>query len=264
VTELSVERIELRQVSQQFVSTGGSLTTALAGVDLTIDAGEFVTIVGPSGCGKTTLLRLIAGFQSPTDGEVLVNGAAIGGPGPDRGFVFQQPTLFPWLTVRGNVELGPRLQGASPWARRAHAEELLELVGLAGSADLRPYELSGGMQQRCAIARALATDPAVVLMDEPFGALDAITREHLQDELLRIWQRTSKTIVFVTHSVEEAVYLGTRVLVLSPAPGMITLDAPVELRTRERGDIRLLPEFTALRAEVGSHIGRTPSPAAAA
>jgi taurine transport system ATP-binding protein len=249
-----VERIELRAVAQQFVSTGGALTTALAGVDLTIDAGELVTVIGPSGCGKTTLLRLIAGFQQPTAGKVLVNGRPVTGPGPDRGFVFQQPTLFPWLTVRGNVELGPRLHGAAPEARHAVAESLLELVGLAQAADLRPYELSGGMQQRAAIARALATDPAVVLMDEPFGALDAITREHLQDELLRIWRRTSKTIVFVTHSVEEALYLGTRVLLLSPAPGELTLDLVVDLPAG--GDVRLLPEFAALRAQIGGLLGK--------
>jgi NitT/TauT family transport system ATP-binding protein/taurine transport system ATP-binding protein len=250
------ERIELRGVTHLF-GTKKRSAPALVGVDLTIEPGEFVCLVGPSGCGKTTLLKLIAGYFEPTRGEVLVNGERVKDPGADRGMVFQQPTLFPWLTVRGNVEIGPRMSGLSRNKLRALSNRYLELVGLADVADQRPYELSGGMQQRCAIARALANDPAIVLMDEPFGALDALTRERLQQELKEIWRQTGKSIVFVTHSVEEAVFLGTRVVVMSPRPGSIVFDEPVRLPALNGNgpDMRLLPEFTALRARIGSMIG---------
>lgn len=252
------ERIELRGVTHRF-GTNRRSAPALVGVDLTVEPGEFICLVGPSGCGKTTLLKLIAGFFEPTLGEVLVNGEPVGSPGADRGMVFQQPTLFPWLTVRGNVEIGPRMGGAPRERLRALSDRYLELVGLADVAGQRPHELSGGMQQRCAIARALANDPAIVLMDEPFGALDALTRERLQQELKEIWRATGKSIVFVTHSVEEAVFLGTRVVVLSPRPGRIVCDEPVLLPTSngDGQDVRLLPEFTALRAHIGSIIKRS-------
>jgi ABC-type nitrate/sulfonate/bicarbonate transport system ATPase subunit len=229
---------------------------ALAGIALTIDPGEFVSLVGPSGCGKTTLLRMLAGFLRPTEGRVLVGNQPVVGPGADRGMVFQQPTLFPWLTVRRNVELGPRLRGVTRHERAEISRRLLELVGLLDFGDSPTYELSGGMQQRCAIARALANDPDIVLMDEPFGALDALSRERLQLELRRIWHSTGKTIVFVTHSVEEAVFLGTRVIVLSSRPGRVLLDQPVDLEHAD-GDVRLTPAFANLRAQVGSAIDRT-------
>jgi NitT/TauT family transport system ATP-binding protein/taurine transport system ATP-binding protein len=250
------ERIELRGVTHRFGSTKRS-TPALVGVDLSIEPGEFVCLVGPSGCGKTTLLKLIAGFFEPTLGEVLVNGEPVENPGADRGMVFQQPTLFPWLTVRGNAEIGPRMSGVPRQQLKALSDRYLELVGLGDVADQHPYELSGGMQQRCAIARALANDPAIVLMDEPFGALDALTRERLQQELKEIWRQTGKSIVFVTHSVEEAVYLGSRVVVMSPRPGRIVFNEPVLLPALngDGRDVRLLPEFTALRARIGSMIG---------
>ncbi|MDX6740270.1 ABC transporter ATP-binding protein [Actinocorallia sp. A-T 12471] len=223
--------------------------TALADIDADLAPGSFTAIVGPSGCGKSTLLRLVAGFARPTDGEVAVSGKPVTGPGPDRGVVFQQPRLFPWLSVRGNVEFG--LKGTKA-ARRARSAELLDLVGLADAAGRKPYELSGGMQQRAAIARALAPDPAILLMDEPFAALDALTRERLQEELRRVWQATGKTVLFVTHSVDEAVYLGTRVLVLSKRPGRVVLDQASELPHAE--DPHLHPDHPALRDKIASAV----------
>jgi len=252
------ERIEVRGVTH-FFSGDKRSTPALAGVDLFIEPGEFVCLVGPSGCGKTTLLKLIGGFFSPTEGAVLVNGQPVTRPGADRGMVFQAPTLFPWLTVRDNVEIGPRMKHLPKRVRRELSERYLTLVGLADVGEQRPYELSGGMQQRAAIARALANDPAIVLMDEPFGALDALTRERLQQELKQIWQATGKSIVFVTHSVEEAVFLGTRVVVFSARPGRVVYNENIDLPTHGGAvnDARLLPEFAALRAEIGAKIGAT-------
>jgi taurine transport system ATP-binding protein len=252
------ERIDVRNVTHVFGKDKRS-TPALAGVDLVVQPGEFVCLVGSSGCGKTTLLKLIAGFFLPTQGSVTVNDVPVTGPGPDRGMVFQAPTLFPWLSVRGNVEVGPRMKRAPKDARRELSDRYLEMVGLADVADQRPYELSGGMQQRCAIARALANNPAIILMDEPFGALDALTRERLQQELKLIWEATGKSIVFVTHSVQEAVFLATRVVVLSPRPGSVVYDKPVDLPRHEDtvSQALLLPEFAALRAEIGARIGQT-------
>jgi NitT/TauT family transport system ATP-binding protein/taurine transport system ATP-binding protein len=234
-------------------------TPALVDVDLTVEPGEFVCLVGSSGCGKTTLLKLIGGFFTPTEGSVEINGTPVAGPGSDRGMVFQAPTLFPWLTVRGNVEIGPKLNGVPKEKRRAISERYLEMVGLSDVADQRPYELSGGMQQRCAIARALANDPAIILMDEPFGALDALTRERLQQELKLIWEATGKSIVFVTHSVQEAVFLSTRVVVLSPRPGRVVYNQPIRLPrlTESVSEALLMPEFAAIRAEIGAKIGQT-------
>ncbi|GAA0951043.1 ABC transporter ATP-binding protein [Actinocorallia libanotica] len=225
---------------------------ALGPVDARIAAGEFVVIVGPSGCGKSTLLRLVAGFAPPTEGAVLVDGAPVAGPGPDRGVVFQQPRLFPWLNVRRNVEFGLRTTGVPKAERKGRSAELLELVGLGDAAARRPYELSGGMQQRAAIARALAPDPAILLMDEPFAALDALTRERLQEEIRRIWQATGKTVLFVTHSVDEAVFLGTRILVLSRRPGRIALDRSSELP--RAADPHTHPSFLTLREEVAAAV----------
>jgi ABC-type nitrate/sulfonate/bicarbonate transport system ATPase subunit len=226
---------------------GGDLV-ALERIDLDIEAGSFVSIVGPSGCGKTTLLQIVAGFLRPTVGAVSVGGRPVVAPGSDRGVVFQHPTsLYPWLTVLGNVELGLRLRRVPKRERRARAMEELDRVGLADVAERRPYELSGGMQQRCQIARVLANDPDVMLMDEPFGAIDALTRERLQDELRELWAATGRTVVFITHGVDEAVLLGTRVLVMSPRPGRVILDLPLAFSrsTRPASDLRAAPEFVA-------------------
>jgi taurine transport system ATP-binding protein len=240
-------------LEHEFRARGGAVR-ALDRIDLTIEPGELVTLAGPSGCGKSTLLRLIAGLQQPTVGTVEVGGRPVRAPGVERGVVFQQPTLYPWLDVRGNVALGPKLRGVAKADRQATADHYLELVGLTDFAGHRPYELSGGMQQRAQIARVLANDPDIVLMDEPYGALDALTRERLQEELLTIWRETGKTILFITHSVDEAVFLGTRVLVMSPRPGRIVLDLPARFSTAAHpvppAEIRALPEFAEVTAQV--------------
>lgn len=242
--------IDLIDVSQEF-DTGRDLRVAVRHADLHVEPGEFVSIVGPSGCGKSTLLNIVAGFQEPTDGLALVDGDVVDGPGVDLGMVFQQHRLFPWMSVRENVEFGPLMAGRSKRERRAIGDEALELVGLSDVADRAPYELSGGMQQRAAIARALASHPRALLMDEPFSALDALTRERLQDELLAIWRRTGVTILFVTHSVDEAVYLSTRVVVMRAHPGEILLEQETPWRreddpTHRRSD----PRFGALREQL--------------
>jgi NitT/TauT family transport system ATP-binding protein len=194
---------------------------ALEDVSLEVKLAEFLCIVGPSGCGKTTLLRLIAGLDHPSSGKIILEGKEVKGPSPDRGMVFQEFSLFPWRTVVKNVEFGLEIKGLKERERREIAEEYIELVGLTGFEDHYPYELSGGMKQRVAIARALATEPSILLMDEPFGSVDAQTRNVLQQELLEIWERTKKTILFVTHSVDEAIYLGDRIAVMSTRPGRI-------------------------------------------
>jgi NitT/TauT family transport system ATP-binding protein len=224
--------IGIRSVTKTF----GALT-ALDDVSLDIADGTFLSLVGPSGSGKSTLLDLLGGLTTPTSGEVLIDGEPVRGPGLDRGVVFQQYALFPWRTARANVEFG--LEGG-PLGKRQRADrarEYLALVGLSGFEDRYPHELSGGMKQRVAIARSLAYDPAVLLMDEPFAALDAQTREQLQEELLRIWRRTGKTIVFITHGIDEAVYLGQRVAVLTSRPGRLKAVVDVDLGDRT-GDVR--------------------------
>ncbi|MFI9048223.1 ABC transporter ATP-binding protein [Streptomyces sp. NPDC053427] len=225
--------------------------TALDGVDLRIDAGEFVVVVGPSGCGKSTLLDLLGGLARPTGGRILLDGEPVTGPGLDRGIVFQQYALLPWRTALGNVEFGLEATGVPRRERAARARAYLDLVGLTGFENRHPHELSGGMRQRVAIARSLAYDPDVLLMDEPFAALDAQTRESLQDELLRIWQRTGKTVVFITHGIEEAVYLGQRVAVMTSRPGRIKQVVPIEFASRTKtDDLRSSPEFARYRHEI--------------
>ncbi|MDL2078400.1 ABC transporter ATP-binding protein [Streptomyces sp. GXMU-J15] len=227
--------------------------TALDGIDLEIADGEFVVLVGPSGCGKSTLLDLLGGLTQPTSGRILLDGTPVTGPGLDRGIVFQQYALLPWRTAQGNVEFGLEATGVPRRQRAARAREFLDLVGLTGFEDRHPHELSGGMRQRVAIARSLAYDPQVLLMDEPFAALDAQTRESLQDELLSVWQRTGKTVVFITHGIDEAVYLGQRVAVMTSRPGRIKRIVPVSLGSRTAtDDLRSSPEFARHRHEIWS------------
>ena len=239
---------------RQFFGTKNAKVQALSRIDLVIEPGQFVCLAGPSGCGKTTLLRLVAGFMRPSEGTITVGGKPVTKPGPDRGMVFQAPNLYPWFHVRGNVELGLKFQKAKKEKRAEEAQRYIDMVGLTDFAERRPYELSGGMQQRCQIARVLASDPEIVLMDEPFGALDALTRERLQEELLGIWRATGKTILFITHSVEEAVFLGSRVLVMSRRPGKIVLDVDTDLKHDGEylpvATLRSNPEFLALRDQV--------------
>ncbi len=228
--------IRLERVSKAFPNEEtGQLVQALQDVHLRVEADEFVCLIGPSGCGKSTLLNLVAGFERPTGGRVLFEGEAVRGPGPERGVVFQEPALFPWLTVEQNVAFGLRTTGVPAAERREIAGKYLALVGLSDFARARPHQLSGGMKQRVQLARVLALNPRALLMDEPFGSLDAQTRDRLQDELLDIWQTHRKTVLFVTHNVEEAVYLSDRVVVLAPPPEGIVADVPVSIpRPRNR------------------------------
>ena len=228
-------KLEVDRVSKRFTANQHEGTEALRDISLTLIEGEFVCLLGPSGCGKTTLLRIIAGLETPSEGEVRVDGVPVTGPTPRLGMIFQDYSLYPWRRVIDNIAFGLELAGVEKNERLARAREYLDLVGLEGFADSFPYELSGGMRQRVAVARALATDPAVVLMDEPFGALDAQTRNAMQRELLEIWNKTKKTVLFVTHSVDEAVYLADRIVVLSPRPGRIREIVEVcETRPRDR------------------------------
>ncbi|PKL55091.1 MAG: nitrate ABC transporter ATP-binding protein [Methanomicrobiales archaeon HGW-Methanomicrobiales-6] len=213
--------VTIRDLGKAFPKEDSTVTQALEGVNLEIGDTEFICLVGPSGCGKTTLLRIIAGLETATTGSVTVDGRAVIGPDPKRGMVFQEYSLFPWRRVIDNVAFGLEMKGIAKEERRRTADRYIEMVGLSQFRDAYPYELSGGMRQRVAIARALANDPDVLLMDEPFGALDAQTRNRMQKELLSLWEQTKKTIVFVTHSVDEAVYLANRIVVLSPRPGSV-------------------------------------------
>lgn len=227
--------VTAEHVHKQYEATDRTETTALADVSFTIDPGEFVTIVGPSGCGKTTLVRLVAGFESPTSGRILVDEASVTGPAPNRAMVFQEYHLFPWLSIRENVAFGLVEQGMANDRRDERVRDMLELVGLDDRADAYPAELSGGMKQRVGLARALAVDPGMLLMDEPFGSVDSQTRRRLQRELLDIWSEMAKTVVFVTHDIEEAVLMSDRVLVLTGTPGRVRDDVTIELpRPRER------------------------------
>ena len=245
--------IEARNLSKIYESRDGDVV-ALQDVSLAVTDSEFVSILGPSGCGKSTLLRILDGLTRADSGQVLMDGKPVERPTQERGFVFQSFNLFPWRTVRGNIEFGMEIKGVPKGERQSVSQRLVELVGLAGFDRKYPHELSGGMQQRVGIARALAIDPAVLLMDEPFGALDAQTREDMQDELLRIWAAARKTVLFVTHSIEEAIYLSDRVMIMTPRPGrmLAVLDVPFE---RPRSELhRTLPEFATLRHDIHSRL----------
>jgi NitT/TauT family transport system ATP-binding protein len=207
----------------------GRMVHAIQDLSLDIECGEFVTVIGPSGCGKTTLLNILAGFEQPSAGQVLLEGRPIEGPGADRGVVFQEYALFPWLTLRQNVEYGPREHGLPASVVRDRADQTLAMVRLAGAENRYPHELSGGMRQRAALARVLVNDPKILLMDEPFAALDAQTRGRLQQEVARLWTESRKTVFFVTHSVEEAVLLADRVVAMSALPGRIKADVRIDL-----------------------------------
>ncbi|MCL2141558.1 MAG: ABC transporter ATP-binding protein [Methanimicrococcus sp.] len=236
----------IENLSKEF-KKGKEAFVAIQDIHMTVQDGEFVTILGPSGCGKTTLLRILAGLETYTNGMIMLSGEKIIGPGTNRGMVFQEYSLFPWKTVLGNVMFGPLMQGATKENAKKIAEEYLNLVGLSDFRNSYPYELSGGMKQRVAIARALANEPEIILMDEPFGALDAQTRNNLQNELLRIWQEKKRTIIFVTHSVDEAVFLSDRIIILSKRPGIIKKEIEIKIpRPRDR----TRPEENAIRNEV--------------
>lgn len=237
---------------------GGGGVRALDHVAFDIPEGQLVTILGPSGCGKTTLLNIVAGFLRPTAGTVVVGGRTVTGPGADRGMVFQQGALFEWMSVAENVSFGPRMAGRPRRETEALVADLLRRVGLAGFADTPVYRLSGGMQQRVALARCLANDPGVILMDEPLGALDALTREKMQGLVLQLWKETGKTIVLITHSVEEALFLGERLIVMAPRPGRVVRDmalpfAEIALGAEARA-VKASTDFVAVREEVLSMI----------
>ncbi|HWP34549.1 MAG TPA: ABC transporter ATP-binding protein [Thermodesulfobacteriota bacterium] len=228
----------------------GSRLLALERVDLTVLDGEFVSIVGPSGCGKTTFLSVVDGLLAPTAGRILVGGRVVRGPGPDRAVVFQDASLLPWRTVLGNVVYGLECQGVGARQARARAQAFIELVGLSGFEQAYPHELSGGMQQRVNLARALATDPEILLMDEPFASLDAQTREVMQEELLQIWRQARKTVLFITHQINEAVYLSDRVVVFTARPGRVKEVVPVDLERPRRLAVKRDPRFLELEARI--------------
>ncbi len=250
---MSAPKIAFDNVSCSFLLKGQELK-AVHDLSLDIADGEIVTLVGPSGCGKSTLLNMAAGLQEPTGGRVAVDGVAVDGPGPRRGVIFQQYALFPWRTVRENVAFGLEIAGIARAEREATVARALDLVGLGAFADSLPKTLSGGMKQRCAIARAYAVNPSVLLMDEPFGALDALTRITMQDQLLETWQRDRRTILFITHDVDEAVYIAHRVVVMAARPGRIHEVIPVDLPFPRNEALRLSPEFRDLRNRVWNSV----------
>jgi NitT/TauT family transport system ATP-binding protein len=260
-------KVSLQNVSRSFTSPAGERIQAIQDINLEVedlysnegrDVGEFRVLLGPSGCGKSTILRLIAGLDRPDTGKVLVNGAPVTGPGRDRGMVFQKYTSFPWLTVSQNIEYGMKINGVPQAERERTVARLVQEVGLAGFEKAYPDTLSGGMQQRVAIARTLALRPGVILMDEPFGALDAQTRSGMQELLLQIWHESASTILFVTHDVDEAIYLADRIYVLSARPGTIMEDVPVPFGRPRDPSMKMQPQFHELQQHVLSCLRRAP------
>jgi NitT/TauT family transport system ATP-binding protein len=248
---LTVENLNKKYVSH------GSVTSALVDINLRIEEGEFVCLLGPSGCGKSTLLKIIAGLIPATSGRITINGRPVNGPGPERAVVFQDYALFPWMTVRDNVEFGLEARRLPVAERREVSSRLLKVVGLSDFAERFPHQLSGGMKQRVSIARALAVDPSLLLMDEPFGALDAQTRHLLQDELLRVWREYRKTVVFVTHSIEEAIYLSDRIVVMTARPGRVKQILVVpEARPRDMASVDMNQRQREVRAVLSEEIAR--------
>jgi NitT/TauT family transport system ATP-binding protein len=251
-----VSRLRIEGVTRTFppAHKGAAPTVALQPVTLDVADNDFITILGPSGCGKSTLLRIVAGLDSATEGRVLLDGVEVRKPGPDRGMVFQSYTLFPWLTVTDNIGFGLRERGVPEAERTRIAHEWCTRVGLKGFERHYPKQLSGGMQQRTAIARVLANDPKIMLLDEPFGALDNQTRALMQETLLDIWQRDTKTVLFVTHDIEESIFLASRVVVMSARPGRIKADVRVDLPYPRHYTIKTSPEFSALKARLTEEI----------
>jgi len=244
---MSAAHIVIKDVNKVFLTEGRELV-ALKGIDLEIPRGQFTCLLGPSGCGKSTLLNAVAGFALPSSGSISADGRPVTGPGPDRGMVFQEYALFPWMTVEQNVAFGLEIKGMQKAEIGRRVGELLAMLSLSDFRQRFPKDLSGGMRQRVAIARVLALDSPIMLMDEPFGALDALTRRNLQDELLRLWAELKKTIIFVTHSIEEAIYMADRIVVMTYRPGTVKRDILVELpRMRDPA----APEFNALKRELG-------------
>jgi NitT/TauT family transport system ATP-binding protein/sulfonate transport system ATP-binding protein len=251
--------LEVHCVSKWFTAADGTVVTALEGASLEVAAGAMVSLIGPSGCGKSTLLRLIAGLSHPDTGSIRVGGRTVTGPGAERGLVFQDPNLFPWLTVRRNIRSGLVARGVHR-TRKVEVEQFLELVGLKAFATSYPHQLSGGMAQRAALARALINDPQVLLLDEPLGALDQFTRMRMQDEVIRLWQARGTTMILVTHDIDEALYMSDRIAVMTPRPGRIErlIEVPLE-RPRHRNDARFL-ELRAMILELLHFTGGTSGP----
>ncbi|MEM9651727.1 MAG: ABC transporter ATP-binding protein [Actinomycetota bacterium] len=250
--------LDVRDLGMVYEVPKGDPVNALRDVSFNLDGGRLLTLLGPSGCGKTTLLNIIAGFLAPTNGQVLLGGEPVTGPSRERGMVFQQGALFEWHSVAKNISFGPRMSGRKHKDVLPEVDQLLETVGLKGFGDKQVYELSGGMQQRVALARCLANDPDMMLMDEPLGALDALTREKMQSLILNLWDETGKTIVLVTHSVEEALILGDMVFVMAPRPGRIekTYELPFAKRalTEDPRELKATPEFQEVKEEILSFI----------
>ena len=247
------QKIQVQHISKTF-ELGSERFDALGDVSLTVRENEFITVVGPSGCGKSTLMNILAGLEEPTSGTAHVDGIEVDGPSPERGVIFQQYALFPWLTVRQNVEFGLKTAKVPAAERRQRAQHFIDMVDLSDFADSLPKTLSGGMKQRCAIARAYAMNPSILLMDEPFGALDALTRVRMQEHLLQTWVQEKRTIVFITHDVDEAAFLANRVVVMAARPGRIDRIIDVDLPYPRTEQVRLSPEFTAVRNEIWTSV----------